>query len=210
MAAAAGPAGRHRPSEGPPPPKKPGRGRRGAAAGRDRKGRHQPAVPRTGRNQRRPAIRPAGGHWKTVARLARRRLRRLHARRRGGQRPGRHGEDQVVSTREAEGAAGRGVRGVARYLPGLAGSGRLRQRHRGEDLLPPQYGAAPSASHRGVDRTITRTAKGPRRVVPGVRGRAATALESRWWRPASPGYAALAIATRRRRQFSPGGEPGTR
>ena len=69
---------------------------RGAPAGRDRPSRHQSAVSRAGRNQRRAAIRPAGGHRKAVGRLTRRRLRRHPACRRGGQRPGGHGEDQVV------------------------------------------------------------------------------------------------------------------
>ena len=99
VAAAAGLAGRHRPSAGPRTVGHPRHTRRGVKASRDRASRHQSAVSRAGRNQRRAAIRPAGGHRKAVGRFTRHRLRRHPACGRGGQRPGGDGKDQVVGAR---------------------------------------------------------------------------------------------------------------
>ena len=85
VAAAAGLTGRHRPSAGPRDDTL-GTLVEVLRAGRDRASRHQSAVSRAGRNQRRAAIRPAGGHRKAVGRLTRCRLRRHPACGRGGQR----------------------------------------------------------------------------------------------------------------------------
>ena len=79
---------------------------RGAPQCRYRASRHQSAVPRTDRHQRRVAIRPAGGGREAVGRVARRCIRRHAACHSSGQRACGHGEDQVV----AAGAAGRTAR----------------------------------------------------------------------------------------------------
>ncbi len=107
-----------------------------------------PPFQRAGRNQRRAEIRPAGGHRKTVGRFARCRLRRHAARRRGGQRPGGDGQDQVVGAGGRERAARRGTHGAARYLPGLAAGGRLRQRRprRRSIAIPTPCGTGCAAS----------------------------------------------------------------
>src|SRR6201999_37194 len=95
---------------------------------------------------------------------------------RGGERARGHGENQVVSAWATERTAARGTHDPARHLRGVVPGGWLRQRGRGEGLLPSQHRAAPSSPYRGVDQPVTFAAKGHRRTLPGLRGRAATAL----------------------------------